>query len=192
MSRFIANINSLEKLTFTSKVSDFAGDNQGQVRCFTQQCALPPIMVSQSLSATLSYELIECFGRCTGLQCLPTAMLIFCRHKYTLRGWLRSRCTISQYSRATFEGDYWMIQPIWNLLFDFAIVGYLSFWNDIGFLALPKCHGRQKVLGVALWIDHRMIADKIFACLHWQVVCYQILAVWLYLCYRLLWLLLLV
>ena len=30
MSRFIANINSLEKLAFTSKVSDFAGDEQEQ------------------------------------------------------------------------------------------------------------------------------------------------------------------
>ena len=32
MSRFIANINSLEKLTFTSKVSDFQGNRQASPR----------------------------------------------------------------------------------------------------------------------------------------------------------------
>lgn len=110
----------------------------------------------------------------------------------TIKDWLRNRCTITESSRATFEGDYWMIQPIWNLLFDFARVESPLSWNGTRFLALPKCHGRQKVFVLSPQTYRWTFADKVFACLHWQVVCFQILAVWLYLCYRLLWLVLLV
>ena len=59
MSRFIANINSLEKLTFTSKVSNFAGDEQEQKLYFpttTAHCCRGSTAVRCMILNTLQRE----------------------------------------------------------------------------------------------------------------------------------------